>query len=148
MFLFYDDSLVRSFLSHSIRLILFSLMDLSQAHRLPYHHISGAHVKSLIHPHWVILESSGWTRCTSCYIGAYFPQLPTWQEKSIAILGHIPLLCCGDDRLLMELLSFSLFDRGIFICITGYNIDDLCRDEPLKEPNLWVLTVSLPMTLQ
>ena len=55
-----------------------SLMELSQAHRLPYHYFSGAHVRSLIHPHWVILKSSGWTRCTSCYTGAYFPRLPTW----------------------------------------------------------------------
>ena len=50
-------------------------MELSQGHRLPYHHFSGVHVRSLIHLHWVILELSGLTRCTSCYIGAYFPFL-------------------------------------------------------------------------
>ena len=113
-----------------------SLMELSQVHRLPYHHFSGAHVRSLIHPHWVILESSGWTKCTSCYTREYFPRLPTWQDASVAILGHIPIFCCGDDRFLMKLLPFSLFRLGIFIHITRYNIDDLCRDEPSEEPDL------------
>ena len=51
-------------------------MELSQAHRLPYHHFSGTHVRSLIRPHWVILESSGRTKCTSCYTREYFPRLP------------------------------------------------------------------------
>ena len=112
------------------------LMELSQVHRLPYHHFSGAHVRSFIHPHWVILESSRRTKCTSCYTGAYFPRLPTWQDASVAILGHIPIFCYGDDRLLAELLPFSLFRWGIFIHITRYNIDDLCRDEPSEEPDL------------
>ena len=52
-----------------------SVMELSQAHKVPYHYFSGVHVKSLIHLHWVILELSGLTRCPSCYIGAYFPLL-------------------------------------------------------------------------
>ena len=50
-----------------------SWMELSLVHRLPYHHFSGVHVRSLIHPHWVILELSGQTGCFSCYTGAYFP---------------------------------------------------------------------------
>ena len=52
-----------------------SLMELSQAHRLPYHHFNGVHVRSLIHPHWVILELSGQIGCPNCYTGAYFPLL-------------------------------------------------------------------------
>ena len=39
--------------------------------RLLYHHFSGVHVRSLIHPHGVILKLSGQTRCTSCYTGTY-----------------------------------------------------------------------------
>ena len=126
-----------------------SVMELSQAHGLPYHHFNGVHVRSLIHPHWVILESSGWTRCTSCYTEVYFLQLPTWRDTSVAILGHISLFLFWrwDYRLLTELLSFSLFNWGIFIHITDHSIDDLRRDEPSEEPDLWVLSVSLPMTL-
>ena len=52
-----------------------SLMELSQMHRLPYHHFNGVHVRSLIHPHWVILKLSRQTKCTSYYTGAYFPLL-------------------------------------------------------------------------
>ena len=52
-----------------------SWMELSWVHRLLYNHFSGVHVRSLIHLHWVILESSGQTGYTSCYIGAYFPLL-------------------------------------------------------------------------
>ena len=52
-----------------------SWMELSLVHRLPYHHFSGVHVRSLIHPHWVILELSGQTGCSSCYTGAYFSLL-------------------------------------------------------------------------
>ena len=125
-----------------------SVMELSQAHRLSYHHFTGIHVKSLIHPHWVILESLGRTRCTSCYTEAYFPRLPIWQKVSVSILGHTSFFCCGDDHLLMELLPFSLFNWGIFIRITSYSIDDLCRDEPSEKPDLWAFTVSLPMTFQ
>ena len=40
-------------------------------HRLPYHHFSGVHVRSLIHPDGVILELLGQTKCTICYTGAY-----------------------------------------------------------------------------
>ena len=43
---------------------------LSQAYRLPCHHFNGVHVKSLTHPHWVILELSGQTKCPNCYTGA------------------------------------------------------------------------------
>ena len=50
-------------------------MELSQAHRLPYHPFNGVHVRSFIHPHGVILELSGQTKCTSCYTRAYFPSL-------------------------------------------------------------------------
>ena len=76
------------------------LIELSQAHRLPYHHFSGAHVRSLICPYWVILKSLRRTRCTSCCIGAYFPRLPTWQEALVAILGIFPFF-------VMEMIVFS-----------------------------------------
>ena len=66
-----------------------SVMELSQAQRLPYHHFRGVHIKSPIHPHWVILESSGRTRCTSCYTRVHFPRLPTWGDALVAILEHI-----------------------------------------------------------
>ena len=66
-----------------------SLMELSQAHRLPYHHFNGVHVRSLIHPHWVILESSRRIRCTSCYTRVFFPRLLTWGDVSVDILEHI-----------------------------------------------------------
>ena len=51
------------------------MIELSRVHRLSYHHFNGVHVKSLIHPHRVILELSRKTGCTSCYTGAYFPHL-------------------------------------------------------------------------
>ena len=50
-----------------------SLMELSQAHRLPYHHFNGVHVRSLIHP--MELFSSHQDR----------------PDALIAILGHISL---------------------------------------------------------
>ena len=52
-----------------------SWMELSQVHRFPHHHFGGVHDKSFIYLHRVILELSGQTGCTSCYIGAYFPPL-------------------------------------------------------------------------
>ena len=80
LFSFYDDSLVKSLLEsfsqpHTLWYCLDFVMELSQTPTLPYHHFSEGHVRSLIHPHGVILELSGQTRCTSCYIGAYFPLL-------------------------------------------------------------------------
>ena len=74
------------------------------------------------------------------YLHRRMRQLPYW--------GIFPLFYFGDDRLLMELLPFYLFSWRIVIRITGHSIDDLCRDEPSKEPEFWVLTFSVPMTLQ
>ena len=76
-------------------------MELSQAQWLTYYHFSGVHDRSLMHPHWAILKSSGRTRCTSCYTGVYFPWLPTWRDASIAILGHISPFS------VMEMIVFS-----------------------------------------
>ena len=84
-----------------------SMMELSQAHRLTYHHFSGVHVRSLIHPHWAILESLGQTGGTSCYTRAYFPSLAA------------EMIC-----FLTDFLQSSLPGRGIFVCITSHCFDD------------------------
>ena len=80
LFSFYDDSLVKSLLEsfsqpHTLWYCLDFVMELSQTPTLPYHHFSGVHVRSFIHPFGVILELSGQTKCTSCYIRACFPLL-------------------------------------------------------------------------
>ena len=61
--------------AHTLWYCRISMKELSLVSTLPYHHFSGVHVRSLIHPHRVILELSGHTRCTSCYTGVYFPLL-------------------------------------------------------------------------
>ena len=60
-----------------------------------------------------ILESSGQTRCTSCYTGAYFPPLVVEMNVSSQI-------CYG----------LHCFGREMFICVTGHGFDDFYRDEP------------------
>ena len=63
------------FLSHSIRLVLSDTVVILGQSYPSYHHFSRAHVRSLIHPHGVILELSRQTRHTSFYTRAYFPLL-------------------------------------------------------------------------
>ena len=57
---------------------------------------------------------SKWTRCTSCYIGAYFPRLPTWQDVSVAILGHI------SHFLIVEMIVFSRSYYHFLYSTEGY----------------------------
>ena len=95
-----------------------SLIELSQAHRLPYHHFSGIHTRSLIHPHRVILESPRWTDmpmlsklwmvwlfdteviglihlvtcmpgCIDCYTGAYSPPYHFFFLLSRWLISHL-----------------------------------------------------------
>ncbi|RVW72565.1 hypothetical protein CK203_060075 [Vitis vinifera] len=70
-------------------------------------------VGSPICPIESILESSGQTRCTSCYTGAYFPPLVVEMNVSSQI-------CYG----------LHCFGREMFICVTGHGFDDFYRDEP------------------
>ena len=75
-----------------------SFMELSRVHRLSYHHFSGVQVRSLIHPHWVIIESSGQTKCTSCYTGAYssFFLFPRWLISHVAFIAFFASHSCDD----------------------------------------------------
>ena len=45
--------------AHIFRYCRDSWVELLQEHRFPYHHFSGVHVRSFMHPHGVILELSG-----------------------------------------------------------------------------------------
>ena len=57
-----SEAFLKSFSQTHIFLYFYdSLMKLSQAHRLSYHHFSRLHNRSLIHPHKVILKSLGQT---------------------------------------------------------------------------------------
>ena len=100
-------------------------------HRLPYHHFSGVHVKSLIHPHGAILELSGQTGCTSCYTGAYFPFL----AMDMIVFLHI---CYG--------LHYSA--DGCLFTLLCHCFSDFYRDEPSEVHNSRVLTIPPSMTLQ
>ena len=48
-----------------------SWVELLQAHRFPYHHFNGVHVRSFMHLHGVILELSRQIKYIWCHTGAY-----------------------------------------------------------------------------
>ena len=120
-----------------------SLMELCQAHRLTYHHFSGIHVRSLYIPIELFSSHQDGPDILVDILGHIFFGYPHGRMRQFLYWGIFPLFYCGDDCFLTELLPFSLFRWGIFIHINGHDINDLCRDEL----DLWVLTVSLPMTL-
>ena len=71
-------------------------------HRRLYHHFSGVHARSLIHPHGVILELSGHTKCLGFYSRAYFPFLVV---EMIVFSQTYYSLHYSDDRYFFALLA-------------------------------------------
>ena len=104
-----------------------SLMELSQAHRLPCYHFNGVHVRSLIHPHWVILESSGQTR--------YRP------DVLVAILGYIFLIYPHGK--MHQLLYWAYFPLSVVEMIIFSR--SCCRFLYLAEGYLFALLVTISM---
>ena len=101
-------------------------MELSQAHRLSYHHF-----KYLIHHHLVILELSGETGCPSCYTGSYFPLLVV----EMTVFSQI-------------YYSLHYLDEGYLFALLVIVSVILAKMSLQRSLTFGVLTVSLHMILQ
>ena len=126
-----------------------SLMELSQAHRLSYHHFSGVHTRSLIHPHRVILESPGRTGMPMLsklwMVWLFDTEVISLSHLVTCMLGCINFYT-GVYSLFFSIVKMFDFPLSFYSLLCWSQFWLFCWDEPSRECGFWVLTILVPLT--